>query len=53
MNTNHFGTAILIAKVIKGELLYSRVLRKRIRPNKTCLVFGKVVDISEIPKYLQ
>ena len=53
MNANNFGAAILIAKVSKGQILYSRILRKRIKPNKTCLVFGKVVDISKMPKHLQ
>ena len=36
MNANNFGAAILIAKVSKGQILYSRILRKRIKPNKTC-----------------
>ena len=53
MNANNFGAAILIAEVSKGQILYSRILRKRIKPNKTCLVFGKVVDISKMPKHLQ
>lgn len=53
MNANNSGTAILIAKVSKGQILYNRILRKRIKPNKTCLVFGKVVDISKMPKHLQ
>lgn len=53
MNANNFGAAILIAKVSKGQILYNRILRKRIKPNKTFLVFGKVVDISKMPKHLQ
>ena len=53
MNANNFGAAILIAKVSKAQILYNRILRKRINPNKTCLVFGKVVDISKMPKHLQ
>lgn len=47
------AAAILVAKVSKGQIFYSRILRKRIKPNKTCLVFGKVVDISKMPKHLQ
>lgn len=53
MNINNSKPAILIAKVSKGQILYNHILRKRIKPSETCLVFGKVVDISNMPKHLQ